>query len=188
MKVLSVLAFLAILLLLPSICYSSEAIPPLEEVVTNCKEFLNSYIELGENSDSLKPYDLFAQHTLCSQSAVYKKLISRERSLLDSISNKAREARDKIKYEAAPLIEQVEKYASYLNSKWEPGSKDNAQEVLVIEQGNLYYPLQVGNNWEYETKILINEAEQIQHSSIIIESKTEKQNGHIEYYKQGNKL
>ncbi len=62
----------------------------------------------------------------------------------------------------------------------------SAESIKAHE--NLYYPLQVGNKWEYETAIFSGEQEQIKRSSIIITKKSEKQGGQIEYYKQDNKL
>ena len=126
MKYPHIMAFLIISFVLPYVCYSNS-IPSHEETISQCKEFLNNYQDSKDNFESSNKFKLFAQHTMCSQSAIYDKLDPQERSLLDSISIKAQEAKEKLislKPEMAQLIEQLEKNASYFNKKWEHGYEE----------------------------------------------------------------
>ena len=131
MKCLSIPAFLIISLLLPSICHSTS-IPPLKEAVSDCIRYFNSHKDSKGNFKFLSSYELFIKHTICSQSAIYNKLNSQERTLLKSTSVMSQEAKKKLQPE---LIQKIEQMATHFNSKWKQGYKEpyTTQEINDID-------------------------------------------------------
>jgi hypothetical protein len=130
MKCLSLKVFFIAFLLVPSVCHSFS-VPPFEEIVSHCKEFVDSFDAPRNNIDgSLRSEELVAAYMMCSQPAIIARLSPQEKSMLESISGKA----ESLKHGLLPeQIEQMEHFYSYYNAKWEQGYKESYTDQEITE-------------------------------------------------------
>lgn len=71
----------------PSFCHSFFPVPPLDETVCLCKEFIYHYQASKENYASFKFVDdPVGFYMMCSQPAILNKLTAHEKRLFESIS------------------------------------------------------------------------------------------------------